>query len=170
MEAQSEHVHVAYTFLARLAQICTLSRCLVAKISASELRRKLVKSALLVGHPRASSSYTQDQPVVADLVQYALLPVVPGEGPHGAVPVHLGGGVPGQEGGEDRKKKKEKSCESITGSCFSFSCESFRMLTGSCFSFSCESFRMLTWLFFFFFCSCELLRMFTGSTCFYLFL
>ena len=50
MEAQSEHVRVAYTFFARLAPTCMLSRCLITKISASELRRKLIKSALSVGY------------------------------------------------------------------------------------------------------------------------
>ncbi len=51
MGAQSEHAHVACTcfFFARLSPTCMLSRCLVAKISESELRRKLIKSALLVG-------------------------------------------------------------------------------------------------------------------------
>ena len=49
MEAQSEHAHIAYTFLHVWAPICMLSRCLVTKISASELRRKSIKSALLVG-------------------------------------------------------------------------------------------------------------------------
>ncbi len=38
-------VHV----FARLAPICVLSRCLFNKISASELSRKVIKSALLVG-------------------------------------------------------------------------------------------------------------------------
>ncbi len=35
---------------ARLVPICKLSRCLLTKISASELRRKFIKSVLLVGH------------------------------------------------------------------------------------------------------------------------
>ncbi len=47
MEAQSEHVHVAYTFFWHvLAPIRTLSRRLVTKTSASELHRKFIKSAL----------------------------------------------------------------------------------------------------------------------------
>ena len=45
----------------RLAPICMLSRCLVTKISASELSRRFVKSALLVGvslHPRMLLSHS----------------------------------------------------------------------------------------------------------------
>ncbi len=50
MEAESEYVqHISCRFFARLAPICTLSRCLLTKFSASELRRKFIKSALLVG-------------------------------------------------------------------------------------------------------------------------
>ncbi len=49
MEALSEYVSIAYTFFARLAPICIHSRCLINKISASELSRKFIKSALLVG-------------------------------------------------------------------------------------------------------------------------
>ncbi len=50
MEAQLEHVRNAYTFFfARLAPIRMLGRRLSTKSSASELRRKLIKSALLVG-------------------------------------------------------------------------------------------------------------------------
>ena len=49
MEAQLEYVRVAYMFFASLAQIRMLSRCFLTKISASELSRKLIKSALLVG-------------------------------------------------------------------------------------------------------------------------
>ena len=45
-EAQSECVHIAHEFLHVLA----LSRRLATKISASEIRQKLVKSELLVGH------------------------------------------------------------------------------------------------------------------------
>ncbi len=48
MEAQSEHVHIKCTFLRILAPIRMLSRCLVTKISASELSRKFIKSALLL--------------------------------------------------------------------------------------------------------------------------
>ena len=43
VEALSEHVHVAYTFLPRLALICMLSRGLLTKNSASEIRRKFIK-------------------------------------------------------------------------------------------------------------------------------
>ncbi len=50
MEAQSEYVHIAYAVFARLAPICSmLSRCLLNKVSASELSRKFIKSVLLVG-------------------------------------------------------------------------------------------------------------------------
>ncbi len=42
----TRRVHV---FIARLAPTCVLGRCLVKKISASELSRNFVKSALLVG-------------------------------------------------------------------------------------------------------------------------
>ena len=49
MEAQSEYVHIANTFLHVWAPICMLSRCLLIKISASELTRKFIKVALLVG-------------------------------------------------------------------------------------------------------------------------
>ena len=51
-EARLEHVHVAHTCFSHVsAPTCTLGRCLAAKISASELSRKIVKSALLlVGH------------------------------------------------------------------------------------------------------------------------
>ncbi len=44
MEAQSEYVHVACTFFARLASICMLSRCLLTKF----LRRSSVRSLLRV--------------------------------------------------------------------------------------------------------------------------
>ncbi len=50
MEAQLENAHISYTFFARLAPSCMLSRCLFTKISASELSRKFIKSALLVGY------------------------------------------------------------------------------------------------------------------------
>ena len=49
VEAQSEYVQVAYTFCARLAPELRARSALGNEISASELRRKLVKSALLVG-------------------------------------------------------------------------------------------------------------------------
>ncbi len=48
MEAQSEHVHVAYTAMHVWAPIRMLRRCLLDKISASELRRKSIRGALLV--------------------------------------------------------------------------------------------------------------------------
>ncbi len=48
--SRNMYIHVACMFLHVPAPICTLSRCLLTKISASELRRKIVKSALLVGH------------------------------------------------------------------------------------------------------------------------
>ena len=54
MEAQLEHVHV----FARLSPICKLSRCLLTKFPASELRRRLIKSALLVGHSWTHLRYT----------------------------------------------------------------------------------------------------------------
>ncbi len=50
VEAQWKRVCIAYMFLARLAPIRTLSRVLSNKISASELSRKFIKSALLVGY------------------------------------------------------------------------------------------------------------------------
>ena len=49
MEGQSEHVHVACTFLARLASDLYAQSVLIDRISASELSRKPIKSALLVG-------------------------------------------------------------------------------------------------------------------------
>ncbi len=49
MEAQSEYILIACTSFARLAPICMLSRCLLNKFSASELRRKFIKSAFVVG-------------------------------------------------------------------------------------------------------------------------
>ncbi len=52
MEAQSEYVvHIAHTFSHDLFRtICYAQTVLSNKISASELRRKLIKSALLVGY------------------------------------------------------------------------------------------------------------------------
>ncbi len=54
--AQSEHLRVVHTFLARLAAgfACSAGD-LVTKISASELRRKFIKSALLVGRGERNS-------------------------------------------------------------------------------------------------------------------
>ncbi len=53
MEAQLEYVrtHCMHVF-ARLALICVLSRVLTNKISASELSRKFIKGALLVGQEK----------------------------------------------------------------------------------------------------------------------
>ncbi len=48
MEAQSECLHVAYMFLTFGADLHAQS-VLINKISASELRQKFIKSALLVG-------------------------------------------------------------------------------------------------------------------------
>ncbi len=44
-----QYIPIAYTFFARLALICYAQSVLINKISASELSRKFVKSALLVG-------------------------------------------------------------------------------------------------------------------------
>ena len=52
MEVQLKYTHIAYLFFARLAPICMLSRVPIIKISASELSRKFIKSALLVGDER----------------------------------------------------------------------------------------------------------------------
>ncbi len=49
MEAQLEVVRIAPTFFAHLATNVMLSWCLFTKISASELSRKFIKSALSVG-------------------------------------------------------------------------------------------------------------------------
>ncbi len=49
MEAQLEYVHIACTFSHVWSRFVMLGRCLPRKISASELRRKFIKSALLVG-------------------------------------------------------------------------------------------------------------------------
>ncbi len=57
-EAQSEYIHVARTSLHVWAPICMLGRCFISKISASDLSRKSIKSALLVGlgaQPSAAS-------------------------------------------------------------------------------------------------------------------
>ena len=56
MEAQLEHVHVAYTFFARLVPICNARSVIISNISASELSRKFVESALLVGWCREEKS------------------------------------------------------------------------------------------------------------------
>ena len=42
--------HCICTFFARWAPICMLSRCLVTQFAHSELSRKFIKSALLVGY------------------------------------------------------------------------------------------------------------------------
>ncbi len=49
MEAQLEYVHVACTLFSRLAPDLRAQSVLSNKISALELRRKFIKSALLVG-------------------------------------------------------------------------------------------------------------------------
>ncbi len=49
MEAQSEHVHVACTFCARLVPDSYAHSVLINKTSSSELSRKLIKGALSVG-------------------------------------------------------------------------------------------------------------------------
>ncbi len=49
MEAQSENVHVACTFLTRFGTDSYAQSVHINKISASELSRKFIKSALLVG-------------------------------------------------------------------------------------------------------------------------
>ncbi len=49
METQSEYVHVACTLRARLVPILHAQSVLSNKISASELRRKFIEGALLVG-------------------------------------------------------------------------------------------------------------------------
>ena len=49
MEAQLEYLHIAYTFSHVWHRFCMLSRCLLTFFSASELSRKFIRSALLVG-------------------------------------------------------------------------------------------------------------------------
>ncbi len=49
MEAQSEHVRIAYTFFACFRADLYAQSVIINKVSASELRRKIIKSALLVG-------------------------------------------------------------------------------------------------------------------------
>ena len=49
MDARLERTHIAYTFFCTLgAELCA-QPALISKISASELGRKFIKSALLVG-------------------------------------------------------------------------------------------------------------------------
>ncbi len=50
MEAQSEYVHVASTFFCTSGADSYAQSVLVNEMSAPELGRKLIKSALLVGH------------------------------------------------------------------------------------------------------------------------
>ena len=50
MKAQLEYVHVMQKFLARFGADLHAQSVLSSKISASELRRKFIKSALLVGY------------------------------------------------------------------------------------------------------------------------
>ncbi len=49
MEAQSEHVHVAYTLFARLGADLHARSALINKISAWEFRQMFIKCALSVG-------------------------------------------------------------------------------------------------------------------------
>ena len=58
MEAQSEHVHVARTFSHVSAPICMLGRCLVTKIPASELRRKVCQECVVGWDARKSHART----------------------------------------------------------------------------------------------------------------
>ena len=50
MESQSEYVHIAYTFFCTFAADLYAQSVLSNKNLASELSRKFIKSALLVGH------------------------------------------------------------------------------------------------------------------------
>ncbi len=56
MEAQLERAHVAYTFFARIGVDFYAQLVLSSKIFASELSRKFIKGALLVGSSSSSSS------------------------------------------------------------------------------------------------------------------
>ncbi len=49
-EAQSEYIHVAHTVFARFGADWHAQAVIISKIFASELRRKFIKSALLVGY------------------------------------------------------------------------------------------------------------------------
>ncbi len=49
MEAPSECIHIAYTFLHVWVPILYAQSVLINKTSASEISRKFIKSALLVG-------------------------------------------------------------------------------------------------------------------------
>ncbi len=69
MEAWSEHVHVACTFFARLVPILYAQSVLSNKISGSEIRRKFIKSALLVG---VASQTLQDGFFVTFVLQVLL--------------------------------------------------------------------------------------------------
>ncbi len=60
MEARSECAHVARTFLCTFwRQFRMLSRHMLTRISASELRRKFIKSALLVGSKVVTTATTR---------------------------------------------------------------------------------------------------------------
>ena len=56
MEAQLEHVHIAYTFLHILCQFACFNFVLINKMSASVLNQKFTKSALFVGQARNEAS------------------------------------------------------------------------------------------------------------------
>ena len=63
-EAQSEHVHVARTvffFFARAGADLHAQSVLVDKTPASELRRKFVKSELLVGTPHGAEGRGKEE-------------------------------------------------------------------------------------------------------------
>ena len=64
MEAQLEYIHDAYTFFACLAPDLYAQSVLIKKNSASELKRKFIKSALLVGW----EAFDLQPPSVARLV------------------------------------------------------------------------------------------------------
>ena len=71
MEAQLESIHTAYTFPHIRHRFCMLSRCSLAKISASELSRKLIKSVLLVGnHLRKKKPLYLEAPHIPRTVLY----------------------------------------------------------------------------------------------------
>ncbi len=83
MEAQLEYVHNAYMFFARLAPILHAQSVLISKISASELSRKFIESALLVGHSLLVSAkiwYANEDALVLVLLSLSLFLVVGGGG------------------------------------------------------------------------------------------
>ncbi len=62
MEAQLEYVHVTCMFFARLDADLYAQSVRIDNISASELRRKFIKSALLVGHVVAAEGRRRQKP------------------------------------------------------------------------------------------------------------